>query len=195
MNKLFKSFLFLVFTFITLISVSACSVKTEKVDNVVKTKRDMIVSDDVSYVEDNSEVLIKRNKLTKKSAIHMTYSISENEEYDDFLGERVTMMPMLFNMTCSMLTMSIFDPEGLEKMFEDGVFQKSETPKDETMKNYLDGYTTEKISIKFIDAENQEEIAYCESTEAGNENIKVKVSRDYSDVKSLFGVEIGKFNK
>ena len=62
------------------------------------------------------------------------------------------------------------------------------------MKGFLDGYTTEKISIKFVDAKTGEEIAYCESKEAGNENIKVRISRDYGDVQSLFDVEMGNFN-
>jgi hypothetical protein len=192
-KTIFKKVSLIFFCFLILIVLSACSKKTEETEDGTKVTQDRIMTDDVSYIEDGTEVTIKRNKVNKKASVEMIYNIKDEDEYDDFLGEKVTMVPMMFNMACSMLTMSMFDPEGLEKLIEEGELKEGEDPKDEEMKNHLEGYTVEKISIKFIDAESREDIAYCESRMAGNENIKVDIFRDYSDVSSLFDVKIGDF--
>lgn len=192
-KTIFKKISLIFFCFIILVLMSACSKKTEETEDGTKVTQDKIITDDVSYIEDGVEVTIKRNKVTKKASVEMIYNIKEDDEYDDFLGEKVTMIPTIFNMTCSMLTMSMFDQGRLEKLIEDGELNKSEDPKDEEIKNHLEGYTVEKISIKFIDAESGEDIAHCESRMAGNENIKVDIFRDYSDVSSLFDVKIGDF--
>ena len=97
MKKTFKNISLFIVVLFVLVSVSACSTKTEKTESGTKVTQDKIITDDVSYIEDNSEVTIKRNKVTKKASIEMIYNITEEDEYDDFFGERVTMVPMLFN--------------------------------------------------------------------------------------------------
>jgi hypothetical protein len=184
MIKKFTAGLFLV----AILALSGCS-KIEKTENGVKTTDNKIVTDDVSYIEKDSEITIHRNKITKTATIDITYKIKNEDEYSDFLGTKVTMVPMLFNLTCSALTTGIFQPEQTAQATStDG------TKVDEKMKNYLTGYTPKKLSLNFIDAEDNQNIASCESEQAGNQNIKVNITRDYKDVGSFMGVKIGNFN-
>lgn len=184
MRKKFIAILFL----ISVLTLSGCS-KIEKTDSGLKATDSKIITDDVSYIEKDSEVTIHRNKVTKMATIDIIYKIKNEDEYSDFLGTKVTMMPMLFNLTCSALTSGIFQPEKTIR-----ATSTEGTGVDEKMKSYLTGYTTKKVSLKFIDAEDGQSIASCESEQAGNQNIKVDIIRDYKDVNSFMGVKIGNFN-
>jgi len=184
MNKKIIATLFLFFT----VTLSGCS-KIEKTDNGVKTIDNKIVTDDVSYIEKDSEVTVHRNKITKNATVDIVYKIKDSDEYSDFLGTKVTMVPMLFNLTCSTLNSGIFQPEqSTQATSTDG------GKVDEKMKGYLTGYTPKKISLEFLDAEDGQKIASCESEQAGNQNIKVNIIRDYKDVASFMNVKIGNFN-
>ncbi len=168
---------------------AGCTKKVEQTEDGTKITEDKIVTDDVSYVTDDTEVTIRRNKVTKQASIEMVYKIKDEDEYDDFMGEQMTMVPFLVNTSCSLFTTAIFDPEAFAEWEEDEKAQK-----DDQMDSYLEGYTTNKITIKFVDAENNEKIANCESTKAGLENIKFDIFKDYSDVSSLFGIKIGEYD-
>lgn len=164
-------------------------------DNGEKVQ-DKIITDSITLTEDNIESVIKRNKITKKAEVEITYSITKEDEYADFFGEKVAMAPLMFNMHCSLLTMSMFDPERMEELAKEWALDEPEKEvKDEEIKNHLDDYTVQRLLVKFIDAENGEDIAHCESRMAGDENIKTRIFRDYSDTPSFLDIEIGKFNK
>ena len=164
--------------------------KISKTNNGATITNTKIFSDDVSYLTKDSEVNIYRNKITKKANIEMKYKIKDQDETTELLGEKTTMVPFLVNTTCSMMTAGIFDPESLEKLSgEDTTTSK----KDEQMDNYLKGYTPTDFKLIFVDAETNEKIASCESTQAGSGNIKFEVFRDYTTINSFFGSKIGVF--
>lgn len=187
--KFKKNTMVFMFSFLALVLVlTGCSM-IEKTENGVKATDNKIITDDVSYIEKDSEITIHRNKITKAATIDMTYKIKNEDEYGDFFGTKMTMVPMLFNLTCSAFTAGIFEPKPSAQSTS-----TDETKVDDKMKSYLTGYTPKKISIKFIDAEDGQDIAYCESEQAGSQNIKVKITRDYKNVASFLGVKMGDFN-
>ena len=169
--------------------MTGCS-KVEQTETGTKITENKIITDDVSYVDGDSEVTIHRNKVTKNASVVIKYKIKDEDEYTDFFGQKVTSSPFLINLTCAMFNAAVFNPEALKDL------EGSEDVQTENkMNSYLDGYTTNKISINFIDAEDNYPIASCESEKVGNENIKFNISRDYFDVGSMFGAEIGKYEE
>jgi len=174
---------------ITLI-FAGCSKKVEQTEDGTRITEDKIVTDDVSYITEDSEVTIRRNKVTRIASIEMLYKIKDEDEYDDFFGEQMTMVPFLVNTSCALFTTAIFDPEAFADWEEDEKAQK-----DDEMDTYLDGYTTNKITLRFVDAESNEKIANCESTRNDFENIKFEIFKDYSDVSSFFGVKMGEYEE
>jgi len=165
-----------------------CS-KVEQTESGLKITDNKILTDNVSYVDGDSEITIHRNKAIKKASVSMNYKIKDEDEYGDFLGQKMTFTPFLINITCAMFNTAIFNPEALEETRENDDSEIN----DNKMNSYLEGYETNKISINFIDAEDNKPIASCESVQAGNENINFDISRDYSEIGSMFGAEIGKY--
>ena len=173
-----------------LIVLAGCGQKVEKTEEGTTTTNNKLITDDITYSTDDSDVTIRRNKITKVASIEMTYKIKDDEEYTDFMDEKVTMVPYLVNMTCSLFNSAIFDPKSLEGL-TNGEQQKT----DDKMDNYLVGYTTNKITMTFVDAETAEKIVTCESTKSGTENIHFDIFKDYSSVSSFFGVKMGVYEK
>ena len=177
------------FFIVIFLLLSGCS-KVEQTETGLKITEEKIITDDISYVDGDSEFIIHRNKVTRNASVSMKYKIKNEDEYGDFFGQRMTFSPFLINLTCAMFNAAIFNPEALKDINDSEDFQS-----DDKMNSYLEGYTKNKITIEFIDAEDGELIASCESTQAGNENIKFNVFRDYTDINSMFGAEIGKYEK
>jgi len=184
-----KKIYFTLSILLAVLFLGGCS-KVEQTETGTKITENKIITDDVSYVDGDSEVTIHRNKATKNASVAMKYKIKDEDEFTDFFGQKVTSSPFLINLTCAMFNAAVFNPESLKDLQE-----SDDTESENKMNSYLDGYTTNKISIEFIDAEDNQPIASCESEKAGNENIKFDVSRDYSDVGSMFGAEIGKYEE
>gem|GEM_PF-2245055 len=158
-------------------------------DGGVSITNEKLMSDDVSYVTDVSEVTIHRNKVTKKADVDMKYKIKDQDEYTEALGQKSTMVPFLVNATCSMLTTAVFEPEKLSQLSD-----ADKSKEDDQMNNYLKGYTPTGFKLSFLDAETSENIASCESSQAGNNNIKFQVFRDYNNVGSILNAKIGVFD-
>ena len=74
-----KSFL-LFLAVIALVLVTGCGKKVEQTQDGTKTTEDNLVTDDVSYVTESTEITIHRNKVTKNAEIDMVYKIKDEEE-------------------------------------------------------------------------------------------------------------------
>jgi hypothetical protein len=159
----------------------------------VAISSDKIVTDDVSYIKDNSEFKISRNKLTKNAQVEVGWKIKDDEEYIDWIGGKVTAAPFLINYACALFTASVYDPESLKDLKTENQQQPAE--QDAELKNHLQGYTTNNLKINFLDAETSENIATCESTQAGSQNIKFTVNRTYDGMGSMFGSKIGVYEQ
>jgi len=179
-----KRIYLLSFVSVLALTFTGCS-KVEVTDDGAVITDNKIITDDVTYVNDSSEVTVSRNNVTKTAQIEMNYKITDEEEFDDSFGEKMTTVPFTVNVSCSLFQAAIFDPESLEGL---GAEQESE---DEELDNALEGYTAKKLTINFIDAENGERIAGCVATGAGKENISYESIRSYEGIPSFFGAVIG----
>ncbi|MBI2551319.1 hypothetical protein HYV73_03155 [Candidatus Uhrbacteria bacterium] len=164
--------------------------KVNKTSIGVSVTNEKLISDDVSYVTADTEVSIARNKITKNANVSMKYKIKDQDEFTELFGQKITMVPFLVNTTCSMLTTALFEPEKVDQLSDD-----EKNKQDNQMESYLKGYTPTGFKLSFIDAETNENIADCESGQAGNKNIKFVTFRDYSGVDSIFRSKIGVFEE
>jgi hypothetical protein len=170
---------------------------TEK-DGVTQVEKDRIVTETVTYIRDDISYAITKNKITKTASVKISYPIPDDDEIVDFFGEKVTMVPFTVNFSCVIFNAAFFDIEGYNEIISSfGNEEASEEAitEDEEFLNKLGDYKVTEFYVDFFDAENQEKIAMCKSKEKGNENIKFEAFRDYADMKSFFGAQIGVFEE
>ena len=156
----------------------------------VTTKKDAVVTQEVSYEKDGTTFKFTKNRLTKSANIEMQYGIPDKDEYGDFLGNKVTMAPFLINLLCSTLNQAFYDPQKPQEASQDAS-QAAKLTEDSEFKSALEGYKVTDFKMEFKDKETNEFIATCQSSQKGFENIKFTVVRDYSGVDSFFGQKIG----
>jgi len=141
--------------------------------------------DKISYLTNNGEFIIDRDKVTKEARVTIKYRIKDEDEYKE--GEIMTPSIVMFG--CVFWSNAIFDAEEMRKSVS------PEANKDyEKLAGYLEGYAPKKMKIFYIDGETNEDIATCEAVEANERNIKFEVFRDYDPSKSFLGIEIGKWD-
>lgn len=167
-------------------------------DNALEIREDNIVTEKVTYVdtENNFTYEFNKNKVTKNATLDITYPVADEDvNTTGFDGEEATMAPFLINFTCAILNASFFDQEEFEEIAESFGNEGEAKPvtEDEEFAEILEDYTISSFTLSFIDQEDNEKIAKCSSNAAGVENITFEVYRDYSEIPSLFGGEIGVF--
>ena len=75
-----KKIIFRTGLLLILLISTGCSKKIEQTEDGTKITEDKIVTDDVSYVNEDSEVTIRRNKVTRIASIEMLYKIKDEDE-------------------------------------------------------------------------------------------------------------------
>ncbi|MBD3365900.1 DUF4352 domain-containing protein [candidate division WWE3 bacterium] len=154
-----------------------------------RTKKEKIVTDEISYEKGDTKVTVVRNKVTKSADISTDLPVADDDEYTEFLGETVTTAPFLVNLTCSAFNEGFFAEES--NLSEDQKEIVENFKEGEDYESYLSGYSIEHFTINFNDEETGEKIAKCSSNKAGFENIAFEVFRDYSEYGSFLGMKIG----
>lgn len=156
----------------------------------VTTKKDTVVTQEVTYEKDGTVFKFTKNRVSKTATVEMKYGISDKDEFTDFLGSKVTMAPFFINLLCGSLNRAFFDPESLNEATE-GADKAKNLTEDNQFKSALEGYRVSDFKIEFMDKESNEQIATCQSSQKGFENIKFIVTRDYSAYGSFLGHKIG----
>lgn len=156
----------------------------------VLTKKDAVVAQEVSYEKDGTLFKFTKNRVTKTASIGIQYSLSDKDEFGDFMGTKVTMAPFMINLLCGTLNQAFYDPQKAVETSKDAS-QAAKLTEDSEFKNALEGYKVTDFKMEFKDKESSESIATCQSSQKGFENIKFTTVRDYSGYGSFFGQKIG----
>ncbi|MFH1585852.1 MAG: hypothetical protein ABIB79_03730 [archaeon] len=151
------------------------------------TGRESILTESLAFSDENMQGQITKNKLTNTASIDISFSINDTDEYMDFFGEKVTAVPMMVNLFCGLFTTAFFNPSALQELQSEGNI----TSENNDLTSLVGDTTIQSAKITFIDKETNQKIADCTATGANWEDIKFNVYRDYSDVGSLFGAQIG----
>ncbi|SRR6266568_1230932 len=162
----------------------------------VTLKKDDIVTQETSYVKDGNLFKFTKNRITKTATFDMVYTLADKDEFSDFMGTKVTTAPFLINLLCGTLNQSFFDPAALKAAMASSSADTSKAGSvtdDNQFKNALTGYKVTDFSLDFKDKAGQ--IATCQSSQKGFENIKFTVVRDYSAYNSFLGQKIGVVQK
>jgi hypothetical protein len=172
---------------------------TKNADGSSITQSQTIVTETLTYTDTNGiEYKLNKNKLTKTADISIAYTIADDVEYLDWFGTKATMAPFTINFTCAILNTAFFDPEQYQeavKSFNKDATNTQPITSDTTFASKLEGYKISSFTINFSDKETSEKIAMCTSEAKGVESIKFESYRDYSNVGSLFGTQIGVFQQ
>lgn len=178
---------------ITAVTLSACTKKvTVDEDGGVTTQQDSLVVQETTYEKDQTKFLFRKNRVNKTAEVEMTHAVADEDEFTDFMGDKVTMAPFLINMFCGMMNQAFYNPDYAESVSEDSKEAIDNLKNDSEIQNNLADYTVTNYKLSFVDAETQEGIATCQAQEKGFENISFDVQRDYSEYGSFMGMEIGK---
>ncbi len=158
----------------------------------VLTKKDAIVTQQTSYEKDGTLFKFAKNRISKTASVEMQYGIPDKDEFTDFMGEKITIAPFLINMLCGTFNNAFFDPEKLHEATDSANKDKAKNlTEDSQFKSSLEGYKVTDFKLEFKDKESNEQIASCQSTQKGFENIKFATVRDYSGYGSFLGQKIG----
>lgn len=147
-----------------------------------------IITDKIIFKDEHASGEISKNKLTKTATIGMTWFINDTDEWVNFIGEKVTIVPFMVNLACGLFTVAFFNETALKELQESGNMSIGE----EKERSSLEGYKVTKASLVFKDKETNEKIADCTATGPRWEDISFNAYRDYSGMSSFFGMEIGK---
>ncbi len=157
----------------------------------VLTQQDAVITQETSYEKDGNVFKFKKNKVTKTAELEISYGISNEDEFVDFFGEKVTMMPFFINLTCGIINTGFFDPERLEEWDNDQVEDVEALTENNDFKNALEGYKVSSFKLEYKNSESGDLIATCQSNQKGFENINFVTYRDYSEYGSFLGHKIG----
>lgn len=157
----------------------------------VLTQQDAVVTQETSYEKEGNVFKFKKNRVTKTAEVEISFGISDDDEFVDFFGEKVTMMPFFINLTCGIINTGFFDPEGLEKWDVDQVENTKNLTENNDFKNALEGYRVSSFKLEYKNKESGQLIATCQSNQMGFENINFVAYRDYSEYGSFLGHKIG----
>jgi hypothetical protein len=162
----------------------------------VTVKKDEIVTQELSYIKDGNLFKFTKNRITKTAKFSMVYTFAEKDEFLDFMGTKVTSVPFTINLFCGTLNQAFFDTEALKAAMASSsadTTKASSVTDDNQFKNTLAGYKVTEFILDFKDKSGQ--IATCQSTQKGFENMKFTVVRDYSSTASFFRQKIGVVSK
>jgi hypothetical protein len=158
----------------------------------ITLKKDDIVTQETSYEKDGNLFRFTKNRITKTASFDMVYNLADKDEFSDFMGTKITTVPFLVNFLCGTLNQAFFDPEALKAAIASNSADTTKATNitdDNQFKNALAGYKVSEFSLDFKDKAGQ--IATCQSTQKGFENIKFTVVRDFSSYDSFLGQKIG----
>lgn len=152
------------------------------------TGRESILTESLYFNDERIAGELRRNKIDNTSTIEIKYFINDTEEYTNFSGKQTASVPFLVNFVCALFPVAFFNPEALQELKSKGNITAEESDLSELIKEI----TITRSSLTFLDKETNEKIAECTATGSEWEDIEFKAYRDYSNVGSLFGAEIGK---
>lgn len=161
--------------------------KIEEKEGGTTYKQEGLITESLYFDDSDMDGKIMKNKLTKTATVEINQYIDDETEYMDFLGEKVTGVPFIVNIGCGLFGLAFFNQSALADLQEEGNMTS-----EDNQQISLEDYTVKSASIIFLDKETNEKIAECTSTGPTWDDINFKAYRDYSDVGSFFGAEIGK---
>lgn len=183
---------------ITAFFLSGGFTKISEEDGSTIIEENKVITDTVTYINEDIIYKITRNKVTKNATIEMDYPIPDDVESFDFLGSQVTMIPFTVNFSCATLNAAFFDPEAYQNMvavFNDNTEETEPVTENSEFAEKLEDYTITEFQINFNDQEDKGKIAMCQSENANINEMKFEVYRDYSELGSFLSTEIGIFEE
>lgn len=116
----------------------------------------------------------------KSLSLAMTFSLADDEEHLDFLGQQVPMAPTLVNVSCEMYQLYVFNRENFGTLADatDAVLDLSAM---ESLEVLFGDYAAKDIHLMFEDEETGELIAECIADDGEYENMIFSAYREYPE--------------
>lgn len=136
----------------------------------------------IKFSDENSSITITKNNLDKTANIDMAFYMDEETLYPELFGERGDMTEFITQMSCGLMVMAFFDPEGLEEFNQQvqewnnmGGVVEDETGKEQGTPegNVLEGYAIKKVKVSIQESDVKKIISDCTITGKEENDISV----------------------
>ena len=135
---------------LAIVFVSGCTQTTETTEEgTTITTQENLVTEKMTFEDEDVEGSITKNKLTKTAQIDMTMYVNDSTEEESSFGD-TSLMPWALNMTCHLFAEVFFNADAWEE-----ANMTSETEMS------LEGYDVTRFEFDVLDRETNEKISRC----------------------------------